>query len=99
MPPTGADHFVRPDKGSETRDPATIFSHLMPGAMDENLLQNAVTLTANVRREGDKIIVDVTIVNDQTGHHVPTDSPLRQLILLVSATNGQGQAPPLQKPA
>jgi hypothetical protein len=46
MPPTGADHFVRPDKGGETRDPATIFSHLMPGAMNENLLQNSVTMLA-----------------------------------------------------
>jgi hypothetical protein len=32
----------------------------------------------------------VEITNDQTGHHVPTDSPLRHMILLVEVTNTDG---------
>ncbi len=96
MPHRGATYIALPDKGAAERDPQTIFSHRMPGAADETLLQNAVTMTVDASREGDKITVCVTIVNDQTGHHVPTDSPLRQMILLVSATDGQGQALPLQ---
>jgi mono/diheme cytochrome c family protein len=92
MPPLGATHFALPDQGGVERDPETIFSHRMLGASDEELLQNAVTLTANTRRDGDKIIVDVLITNDQTGHHVPTDSPLRQLILLVQAQGPDGEA-------
>ena len=32
------------------------------------------------------------ITNDQAGHHVPTDSPLRHLILLVNARDDQGDA-------
>jgi hypothetical protein len=32
------------------------------------------------------------IANDKTGRHGATDSPLRQLILLVQANDGQGQA-------
>ncbi len=90
--PTGRnDHFARLDKGGVIRDPQKIFSHLMPGASDTDLLQNAVTMKVNTKIEGEKLIVDVQITNDKTGHHVPTDSPLRQLILLVNATDANGQ--------
>lgn len=92
MPAGKNDHFARLDKGGDIRDPQTIFSHRMPGAGDVELLQNSVTMTANAKIEGEKLIVDIQIENDKTGHHVPTDSPLRQLILLVNAKDGQGQA-------
>ncbi len=92
MPPGKNDHFVRIDKGGVARNPETIFSHRMPGAADSDLLQNAVSIQADSHRKGDRIIVDVKIINDQSGHHVPTDSPLRQLILLVQATGADGEA-------
>jgi mono/diheme cytochrome c family protein len=92
MPATGATVFARPDKGGLTRDPATIPGHAMPGAASEALLRSAVTMTATVTRDGERIAVRVTIVNDRTGHHVPTDSPLRQMILLVEATGTDGNA-------
>ena len=91
MPPGKNDHFVRLDKGGVIRDPQSIFSHLMPGASDTELLQNAVTMTANTKLESDRLIVEVKIANDKTGHHIPTDSPLRQMILLVSVTDENGQ--------
>lgn len=91
MPAEKSNLFATEDKGGQIRDPKTIFSHRMPGASDKVLLQNTVTLTAAARREGEQLIVDVMIVNDQTGHHVPTDSPLRQMILLVGAVDQQGQ--------
>jgi hypothetical protein len=90
MPRLGATSFVRPDKGGLTRDSARIFSHLMPGAADRKLLRNAVTLAASARREGSTLMVEVAVINDGTGHHVPTDSPLRQVILLVRATDSGG---------
>ncbi|MGD2252768.1 MAG: carboxypeptidase regulatory-like domain-containing protein [Anaerolineales bacterium] len=91
MPAVAYDHFVYPEQGGIIRDPNLIFSHQMPGASDETLLQNAVTLEVSaVRREG-RVQVTVVITNDKTGHHVPTDSPLRHLILLVRATDGQGE--------
>jgi len=31
------------------------------------------------------------LLNDRAGHHVPTDSPLRQMILLVQAKGPEGQ--------
>jgi hypothetical protein len=63
----------------------------MPGALDEALLQNSITMTATAREEADTVIVQVEITNDNTGHHIPTDSPLRHLILLVRATDDQGR--------
>ena len=92
MPSLGVTHFALPEQGGVERDPETIFSHRMPGASDDELLQNAVTLVVDAHRDGGKIIVDVLITNDQTGHHVPTDSPLRQLILLVQAQGPDGDA-------
>jgi hypothetical protein len=83
---------VAPDAGGVERDPMSIHGHTQPGAMDEELLQNAVTMTTTAHLEGDTIVVRVDITNDQTGHHVPTDSPLRHLILLVNATNTDGSS-------
>jgi hypothetical protein len=91
MPPLGASHFARPDQGGLSRAPETIFSHRMPGAADEELLQNAVTMTATAHVQDETLLVQVEITNDQTGHHVPSDSPLRHLILLVDARDGAGQ--------
>jgi hypothetical protein len=81
---------VAPGKGGVERDPLTIPGHTFPGAANTELLQNSVTMTASAHRQGDQIIVDVTILNDKTGHHIPTDSPLRQMILLVQATGTDG---------
>jgi hypothetical protein len=90
MPPGQNNHFARLDKGGVIRDPQTILSHHMPGAANEELLQNAVNMDVNADQHGDQLVVTVTITNDRTGHHVPTDSPLRHLILLVRATDVQG---------
>lgn len=91
MPTALTDHFARFDKGGKKRNPATIFSHRMPGALDKELLQNAVTLTVNANSQDNVLRVDVEILNDKTGHHVPTDSPLRHLILWVKAIDADGQ--------
>lgn len=90
MPLAGYDYFVFPEKGGLHRDPNRIFSHRMPGASDEELLRNTVTMTATARLEGEAVIVQVDITNDQTGHHVPTDFPARHLILLVQAIDADG---------
>jgi hypothetical protein len=83
---------VAPDAGGVERDPMGIHAHTQPGAMDEELLQNAVTMTATAQLDGETVVVQVDITNDQTGHHVPTDSPLRHLILLICATDAQGNS-------
>ncbi|MBI9051089.1 MAG: hypothetical protein JEZ00_16830 [Anaerolineaceae bacterium] len=91
MPQTSATYFALPEQGGIARDPQTIFSHQMTGASDPELLQNAVTMQSEVRQQGDRIIVDIKIVNDKTGHSVPSDSPLRQMILIVQVVDENGQ--------
>jgi hypothetical protein len=91
MPAGKSDHFARFSEGAMVRNPQTIFSHLMPGASDEGLLQASVSMEVSTNHTGDKLTVTVMITNDKTGHYVPTDSPLRQMILLVNATDGMGQ--------
>jgi hypothetical protein len=81
---------VAPDLGGVERDPLTIPAHTFPGASNVKLLQNSVTMAVEARREDQNLIVEVSVTNNQTGHHVPTDSPLRQLLLLVNATDENG---------
>ena len=95
MPVTGATVFVLPSEGGREREPATIVSHLMPGASDVDLLRSAIEVTAAGERVGNEVTVAVTIENVGAGHHVPTDSPLRQMILLVDARDPAGNAVPL----
>jgi len=83
---------VAPDAGGVERDPLTIPAHTFPGASSTDLLQNAVTMSVSASRAGDQVTATVTLLNDLTGHSVPTDSPLRQMILLVRATDSQGKA-------
>lgn len=87
MPAGTSDYFVFPEKGGLRRDPQRIHSHRMPGAADKTLLQNAVTMTATARLAGDQVQVEVSLTNDKTGHSVPTDSPLRHMILVVQAAD------------
>ncbi|KAA3643484.1 MAG: hypothetical protein DWQ07_23520 [Chloroflexi bacterium] len=92
MPRVGTNYFARIDQGGLVRDPQSIFSHRMPGAADIDLLRDAVTVNVIAQEVRGKVIVEVEIDNDNTGHHIPTDSPLRHLILLVSAYDAEGEA-------
>jgi hypothetical protein len=81
---------VAPGLGGVERDPLTIPAHTFPGAANAELLQNSVSMEVDAQREDQKLMVEVSITNDKTGHHIPTDSPLRGLILLVDATDKNG---------
>lgn len=89
MKPTGVDYFVYPEQGGLIRDPEMIASHLQPGAADEELLRNTVTMTLDVQQAAGLIWVEVVITNTEAGHHVPTDFPGRHMILTVEAS-GEG---------
>jgi hypothetical protein len=91
MPHLGATRIANHDQ-ARVRDPATIFSHQMPGAADENLLQNTAELNVAAEQVNDQIVVTAEVTNMQAGHHIPTDSPLRQIFLVVAATDAQGRA-------
>lgn len=76
-------------KGGIERDPSTIHNHNM--TVDAKLLRNSLNMDASAKVNGEKLIVDVILTNDKTGHHIPTDSPLRHLILLVDARDARGK--------
>jgi hypothetical protein len=90
MPHVGATQFAKTDAGGLVRDPDQIFSHRMPGALDRELLENALDMQVDVTREGDILRVNVMLYNDNTGHKIPTDSPLRHMLLLVEVKDDQG---------
>ena len=91
MPSGLADHFALAEPGGKVRDPETVFSHQMPGAADVSFLQDALKMTVSASIEGDELLVQVDLFNDNTGHHIPTDSPLRHMILIVQAFDAQGK--------
>jgi hypothetical protein len=91
MPVSPANWYVFPEQGGLTRDYAQLHNHTMPGAADDQLLQNAVSLKSTVRHNGDQLQVDVQVTNDQTGHDVPTDAPTRSMILVVEAWDAAGK--------
>jgi hypothetical protein len=84
------DYFVFPDQGGIKRKYATLHDHTMPGASDEQLLQNSVTMTVEAKASEKGLQVVVSITNDQTGHHIPTDAPIRQMLLVVEAVDTSG---------
>ncbi len=90
MPVVDSDYFVFPEKGGIARSYVELNHHTMPGASDEKLLQNSVTMTSSAQRSGEQLEIEVSITNDQTGHHIPTDSPSREMILVVEATDAAG---------
>ncbi len=91
MPVSDANFMVFLERGGVPRDYTEFHDHLMPGASDEQLLKNAVTMKSNVTHVGNKLQLEVHVTNDKTGHHVPTDAPVRQMILIVTAVDKAGQ--------
>lgn len=94
MAPNGDIYFALPSAGGLPHPPDQIPSHLQPGAAAVDLLQKTVSMTVATRQIADALMVTVTITNSGAGHHVPTDHPGRNLILLVAATAGDGQSLP-----
>ena len=66
------------------RDPETIRHHRIEGTTAQ-YLDNAVTMTVDSQSIGPTLHAQVSITNDQTGHHVPTGVTIRNMILLVEA--------------
>jgi hypothetical protein len=95
MPPVDYEYYVFPEKGGMKRDPNRIHNHKMLGIDDLDLMQNSVTMETNADLVDGEIIVNISITNDKTGHHVPTGSPYRHMILLVTVEDSGGNTIPL----
>ncbi len=91
MPKTRNTTFALPEKGAVRRPVGCILSHQMAGADSVDFLQDTASLNINARRVGDRIEVEVLVTNEKAGHHIPTDHPARNILLVVSATDAQGE--------
>jgi hypothetical protein len=92
MKPDGLMSNFAPGRGGMERDPKTVSTHGLTRTLDGKLLQNALTVDVSADLRDTQVLVSVTVTNDKTGHHVPTGSPLRHLILLVEV-GGPDQVP------
>ncbi|MEM7131898.1 MAG: hypothetical protein AAF702_36625 [Chloroflexota bacterium] len=84
------NYFVYPEKGGIFRKKEQVHNHQMPGASDERFLQNAVSMETEAVIQNGQLDVTVNILNDQTGHHVPTGSPMRNMLLIIEAYDNEG---------
>ncbi len=97
MPKSSANYFVFPDKGGITRNYVTLHDHTMLGGTDQTLLWNAVTMKSSAAHNGNSLQVQVSITNDKTGHDMPTDAPMRSVMLVVEAQDASGRTVALQQ--
>jgi mono/diheme cytochrome c family protein len=95
MPRRGINRFARFGAGAQLRDPKTVFSHLMPGAADVPLLQDTARLGLAAWQDGTILRVKAAVTNEKAGHHIPTDHPARNILLVISATDAAGRLLPL----
>jgi len=91
MPRTENTTFALSEKGGVRRPVGCILSHRMPGADDVDLLQDTASLDMTAQRVGDRIKVEVLVTNEKAGHHIPTDHPARNILLVVSAADASGK--------
>ena len=92
MPPVaGAEYVAFPEKGGVRRDSSQIHNHRMLGVTDQEFMRQAAQLTATATLKNGRLTVQVRVTNDKTGHHLPTDSPLRHVMLVVQAKGADGK--------
>lgn len=91
MPTKNTPYSVHPEKGGNARPAGAYHDHTMTSpTTSQSLMWNAVTMKSDAKRDGDLLRVNVDITNDKTGHAVPTDAPIRSVMLIVEARDAQG---------
>jgi len=89
MPSTGETTACTVLSDDLGRSDTQVRSHKILGTTPA-YLENAVTMSMTTSVDDDGLTVDVSIVNDQTGHSVPTGVTIRNMILLVEVTMANG---------
>lgn len=90
MPPDGTTTNFAPGKGGLERNPLTIPTHLHLGSRDSSFLASTVEMKTYGKLVEDTLRVKIDIKNVGAGHHVPTDQPMRNMILLVKVVDAAG---------
>lgn len=92
MKPTGKmKHFAPIKSGGILRDPSTLPSHRQLGVKDIDFMRKSIELNTQSSLEENMVKVTVTVKNTGAGHHYPAGSPMRNMILLVNATDKDGK--------
>ena len=92
MPVKSDTNFtVFSSQGGLNRDYYPFHDHTMTGISDDNLMKNAVTMKTSASHNANTLQVQVSITNDKTGHHVPTDTPIRSMMLIVEVLDANGK--------
>jgi hypothetical protein len=96
MEPDGRTRRVaRQDKGAIERHPRTVANHSFRGARDPGFLRRAIKLETTADTDEVGVEVRVVVTNTGAGHHVPSGSPMRNLLTHVGARAGDGTILPL----
>jgi len=91
MPPTGKMAMFAPaEKGAVARNPHTVSSHLQLGVKDEKFMRDSIEMDCGVSIDEEKLEVTVTIENTGAGHHYPTGSPMRNMVLVLEVRDAKG---------
>ena len=94
---SGPRRFAIEKEGGVVRDPTTLSSHMQFGLNDQSFMKSTVQLKSSAEVAGAKLHVRVSIENVAGGHHIPTGSPMRNMILLVQASDSNGRMLPMVK--
>ncbi|MBT5876108.1 MAG: hypothetical protein HOH43_21960 [Candidatus Latescibacteria bacterium] len=73
----------------EARDLSTVKRHDFLGGAEE-MVKNSATLAISAVADTSGISVDISIKNVSAGHHLPSGITLRNMLLLVTATDATG---------
>ena len=92
MTPTGKMTNIAPGKGGIERHPSTLASHHTPGG-ERDMLRQSLQMRVDIKSEPERQrrTVDIEITAQNVGHRVPTGFVDRQLILVVEASDADGQ--------
>lgn len=78
------------DPRVKSRAGAEVNLHEMPGGHSIDQLTKALRVNLTTKRSGDEFEIEVLLANVGAGHHVPTGSPMRRLVLDVRADAYRG---------
>lgn len=91
MPQKDTQYSVAPERGGVARDASNYHDHTMTGpSTSQTFMWTAVNMQSDVKRDGQLVRVHVNVTNDNTGHAVPTDAPMRSVMLVVQALDAKG---------
>ncbi|MCS7056533.1 MAG: carboxypeptidase-like regulatory domain-containing protein [Thermoflexales bacterium] len=96
MPIKDTPYSVFPHRGGVARHYPVYNDHTMLGPSNEAFLRSAVTMTSTATIEGSTVRVEVGLTNTGAGHAVPTDAPMRSVMLVIEAVDADGRSVPLK---